>query len=61
MRQAGRDWGQATPTNISGGVFDGRTLDKEGVLRLEKMPTKLEAIATIARLIKQVHSPAFEL
>jgi large subunit ribosomal protein L10 len=44
----------AKPTDISGAVLDGKALDYAGVIRLEKMPTKLELIATIARLIKQV-------
>lgn len=48
---------QAKPTHISGAVLDGKVLDYAGVLRLEKMPTKLELIATIARLIKQVNIP----
>ena len=45
---------QAKPTDISGAVFDGQALDYAGVMKLEKMPTKLELIATVARLIKQV-------
>lgn len=44
----------AKPTDISGGVLDGKAVDYASVLRLEKLPTKLELIATIARLIKQV-------
>lgn len=44
----------AKPTDISGAVFDGQALDYAGVMKLEKMPTKLELIATVARLIKQV-------
>jgi hypothetical protein len=49
---------QAKPTDISGAVFDGQALDYAGVMKLEKMPTKLELIATVARLIKQVRCRA---
>jgi large subunit ribosomal protein L10 len=45
---------KAKPTDISGAVFDGQALDYAGVMKLEKMPTKLELVGTIARLIKQV-------
>ncbi|KAK9821422.1 hypothetical protein WJX81_002482 [Elliptochloris bilobata] len=41
-------------TEITAGVMEGSFLDDAGVRRLEKMPTKKELIATIARLIKQV-------
>ena len=37
-------------------MFDGQALDYAGVMKLEKMPTKLELVGTIARLIKQVRS-----
>lgn len=40
--------------NPSGGCMSGQALDIDEVKRLEKLPTKLELIATIARLIKQV-------
>ncbi|KAL4420085.1 hypothetical protein ABPG77_004350 [Micractinium sp. CCAP 211/92] len=44
----------ARPLDISGGVMDGKLMDYLEVKKLEKMPTKLELIATIARLINQV-------
>ena len=34
--------------------MDGKLMDYAQVKKLEKMPTKLELIATIARLINQV-------
>lgn len=42
-------------------MLDGKPLDYAGVMRLEKMPTKLELIATIARLIKQARVFCHEL
>ena len=44
------------------GVMEGQFLDDAGVRRLEKLPTKKELIAMVARLIKQarVPSPAAE-
>jgi len=42
------------PIDVSGGVMDGKALDYAAVKRLEKLPTKKELIATIARLIKMV-------
>lgn len=44
----------AKPTDISGGAMDGQFLTYEQVLKLKNLPNKLELIATIARLIKQV-------
>ncbi|PSC71630.1 50S ribosomal L10 [Micractinium conductrix] len=44
----------ARPLDVSGGVMDGKGLDYVAVKKLESMPTKLELIATIARLINQV-------
>ncbi|PRW56141.1 50S ribosomal L10 [Chlorella sorokiniana] len=44
----------ARPIDISGGVMDGKLMDYLEVKKLEKLPTKLELIATIARLINQV-------
>lgn len=44
----------ARPIDVSGGVMDGKAIDYLAVKSLEKMPTKLELIATIARLINQV-------
>jgi predicted house-cleaning noncanonical NTP pyrophosphatase (MazG superfamily) len=38
--------------------MDGQLLDYVAVKNLEKMPTKLELIATIARLINQVRPGA---
>lgn len=38
----------------AGGVMSGKALTYEEVKRLEKLPTKQQLIATIARLIKQV-------
>jgi len=43
-----------TLLNPSGGVMTGKALTVEEIRRLEKLPTKQELIATIARLIKQV-------
>ena len=40
------------------GVMEGQFLDDAGVRRLEKLPTKKELIAMVARLIKQVRMPA---
>lgn len=34
--------------------MDGKLLERQETLGLEKMPTKLQLITTIARLIKQV-------
>jgi len=39
------------PTNVSIGVLDGTTLDREGVLGLEKMMTKQQAIGMIAGML----------
>lgn len=36
------------------GVMDGRLMERKEALGLEKMPTKLQLLTTIARLIKQV-------
>ena len=44
----------AKPTDISGGAMDGQYLTYEDVAKLKNLPNKLELIATIARLIKQV-------
>lgn len=44
---------EAKPTSIRG-VMDGKLMERQETLGLEKMPTKLELITTIARLIKQV-------
>ncbi|EFN58789.1 hypothetical protein CHLNCDRAFT_48119 [Chlorella variabilis] len=44
----------ARPIDISGGCMDGTLMDYVAVKKLESMPTKLELIATIARLINQV-------
>lgn len=41
----------------SGGVMDGKLMGYLEVKKLQSMPTKLELIATIARLINQVLSP----
>ena len=38
----------------AGAVLDGQDLDLDAFKKLEKMPTRLELIATIAGLIKQV-------
>jgi large subunit ribosomal protein L10 len=48
----------ARPIDVSGGCMDGQLLDYVAVKNLEKMPTKLELIATIARLINQVRPGA---
>lgn len=45
---------KARPIDISGGVMTGQLLNYDDVKRLEKLPTKQQLIATIARLIKQV-------
>lgn len=45
---------KARPIDVSGGVMSGKALTYEEVKRLEKLPTKQQLIATIARLIKQV-------
>ncbi len=42
------------PTSISGACMDGKFMTPAEFRKLEKMPTKQELIATIARLIKQV-------
>lgn len=42
------------PTAISGAVMEKQLLDMVGFKKLEKMPTKIELIATIARLLNQV-------
>jgi len=42
------------PTEITGAVMDDRLLDMVAFKKLEKMPTKIELIATIARLLNQV-------
>jgi len=44
----------AKPTDVSGGAMDGKALSYADVQKLKSLPTKLELIATIARLIKQV-------
>lgn len=49
-----KDKKDTKPTDISGGVLDGDFLTYEDVKKLEKLPTKKELYATIARLIKQV-------
>ena len=41
----------------SAGVMEGTFLDDAGVRRLEKLPTKKELIAMVARLIKQARMP----
>ena len=41
-------------TSISGACMDGKFVTPEEFKKLEKLPTKQELIATIARLIKQV-------
>ena len=40
------------------GVMEGQFLDDAGVRRLEKLPTKKELIAMVARLIKQARMPS---
>ena len=45
---------KAKPTDVSGGAMDGKALSYADVQKLKSLPTKLELIATIARLIKQV-------
>ncbi|GAB4820656.1 hypothetical protein N2152v2_007702 [Parachlorella kessleri] len=45
---------KARPIDVSGGVMSGKALSYEEVKRLEKLPTKKQLIATIARLIQQV-------
>ena len=40
--------------NVSGGAMDGKLLNAVEVRQLEKLPTKLELIATIARLLNQL-------
>lgn len=42
------------PTQITGCVMDNRVLDMVAFKKLEKMPTKTELIATIARLLNQI-------
>lgn len=44
----------ARPIDVSGGCMDGKMLNYLEVKKLENLPTKLELIATIARLINQV-------
>lgn len=44
----------STLLDVSGGSMSGQPLTNADMKRLEKLPTKLELIATIARLIKQV-------
>lgn len=44
----------ARPIDVSGGVMDGKLMGYLEVKKLQSMPTKLELIATIARLINQV-------
>lgn len=39
---------------FAGAVMDNRLLDMVAFKKLEKMPTKTELIATIARLLNQV-------
>lgn len=47
----------ARPLDVSGGVMQGKPLNYAEVKRLEKMPTKLQLIATLARTLNQVHAP----
>lgn len=42
------------PTEVSGAVMDGKYLSPAEFKNLEKLPTKTEMMATVARLIKQV-------
>jgi len=42
------------PTAITGAVMENQPMDLAAFKRLEKMPTKIELIATIARLLNQV-------
>lgn len=44
--------------NCTAGCMEGKFLDDAMVRRLEKLPSKKELIATIARLIKQARQPA---
>lgn len=48
-----RDKG-AKATEVSGAVMDGKYLTAQEFVQLEKLPTKQELMATVARLIKQV-------
>jgi large subunit ribosomal protein L10 len=41
-------------TGVQGGVFDGEFLDVDGIVRVSKLPTKLELITQIAIGINQV-------
>lgn len=53
MPKDARDKG-LKPTEVSGAVMDGKYLTPAEFKNLEKLPTKQELIATVARLIKQV-------
>ena len=41
---------------FAGAAMENQLMDLAAFKRLEKMPTKIELIATIARLLNQVHS-----
>ena len=43
-----------TALKMSGGVMSGKSLTEADIKRLEKMPTKTELMATIARLLNQL-------